>query len=113
MLAIISAVLLPVTTVLAEDGLYLGFGVNQIKNRHVAILVPAFFYALQHCYVPIFLPDCKYMLYRFIATLPFTLLFCWYFYHKRNPLAIMVGHVLLNLPAAIQIVATAFIMGAH
>ena len=59
MLAIISAVLLPITTILAGDGLYLGFGVNQIKNRHVAILVPAFFYALQHCFVPIFLPDGK------------------------------------------------------
>ena len=111
-LAVICAVLLPITTVLAEDGLYLGCGVNQIKNKHVAILVPAFFYALQHCFIP-FLPDGKYIVYRFIATLPFTLLLCWYYYRKRNPLPIMVGHVLLNLPAAIQIVAAAFIMGSH
>jgi hypothetical protein len=57
-LAIINLLLLPVTTVLAEDGLYLGCGVNQIQNKHAAILVPAFFYALQHCFIPT-LPDGK------------------------------------------------------
>ena len=36
-LAIVNVVLLPVTTTFAEDGLYLGCGVNQIKNKHAAI----------------------------------------------------------------------------
>jgi len=51
-IAIINIVLLPISTTFAEDGLYLGCGVNQIKNKYAAILVPAFFYALQHCFIP-------------------------------------------------------------
>ena len=111
-LAIINLVLLPVTTVLAEDGLYLGCGVNQIPNKHAAIFVPAFFYALQHCFLPT-LPDGKYMVYRFIAILPFTILLCWYYYRKRNPLPVMVGHFLANLPAVIQVAAVSFMAGAQ
>lgn len=106
-LAIINLVLLPVTTVLAEYGLYLGCGVNQIKNKYAAIFVPAFFYALQHCFIPT-LHDGRYMVYRFIATLPFTLILCWYYYRKRNPLPVMIGYFLINLPAVIQMVATSF-----
>ena len=33
-IAIINIPLLPITTALAEDGLYLGCGVNQINNTH-------------------------------------------------------------------------------
>lgn len=40
--AIINVLVLPITTAFAEDGLYLGCGVNQIKNKYIAILVPAF-----------------------------------------------------------------------
>ena len=109
-LAIINLFLLPVTTVLAEDGLYLGCGVNQIKNKYAAIFVPAFFYALQHCFIPTLL-DGRYMVYRFIATLPFTLLLCWYYYRKRNPLPVMVGHFLINLPAIVQMVVVSFSSG--
>ena len=32
-IAIINVILLPISTVFAEDGLYLGCGVNQIKNK--------------------------------------------------------------------------------
>jgi len=59
------------------------------------------------------LPDGKYMVYRFVATLPFTLLLCWYYYRKRNPLPVMVGHFLVNLPAVIQMVAISFMAGAQ
>ena len=107
-LAVINVVLLPVTTTFAEDGLYLGCGVNQIKNKHAAIIVPAFFYALQHCFIPTVL-DGKYIVYRFISFLPLTLILCWYYYRKRNPLPIMVGHALIDLATAVQIAATSFI----
>lgn len=42
-LALLNLVLLPISTTLAEDGLYLGLGVNNIKNKWIAIFVPAFF----------------------------------------------------------------------
>ncbi len=36
--------LLPITTVLAEDGLYLGCGVNHIKNKVTAIILCSYYY---------------------------------------------------------------------
>lgn len=111
-LAVINVVLLPISTTFAEDGLYLGCGVNQIKHKHAAIIIPAFFYALQHCFIPT-LFDTRYILYRFISFLPLTLVLCWYYYRKRNPLPIMVGHAVIDLATATQIVATSFIPGFY
>jgi hypothetical protein len=95
-LSIINIFILPITTTLAEDGLYLGIGVNQIENKYAAIILPAFFYALQHSFIP-FLPNMKFIIYRFISFLPLTILFCIYYYRKRNPLPIMVGHFIINI----------------
>lgn len=111
-LALINLVLLPVTTALAEDGLYLGCGVNSIENKLAAILIPAFFFALQHCYIPT-LFDSKYMLYRFISFLPLTIILCAYYHKKRNPLPIMIGHAVIDLATAGQIIATSFIPGFY
>lgn len=110
--AIINIVLLPVSTTFAEDGLYLGCGVNQIKNKYAAILVPAFFYALQHCFIPT-LFDGRYIIYRFLSFLPLTIILCWYYYVKRNPLPIMVGHAFIDLATAAQIVAASMIPGLY
>ena len=104
-LAILNIAVLPVTTALAEDGLYLGGGVNQIKNKFTAIILPAFFYALQHCFIPP-LFDAKYMIYRFISFLPLTVIFCIQYYKKRDPLPIMISHAILDLATAMTIVAT-------
>ena len=67
--AIINVVVLPISTAFAEDGLYLGCGVNTIKNKYVAIIVPALFFALQHSFIPT-LYDVRYTVYRFISFLP-------------------------------------------
>ena len=70
--AIINIPLLPITTALAEDGLYLGCGVNQINNRYLKIIIPGFFFALQHSFIPLLL-DIKFIGYRFFSFLPLTL----------------------------------------
>lgn len=111
-LAVINCVVLPISTALAEDGLYLGCGVNQIKNKYIAISVPAFFFALQHSFIPV-LFDVKYILYRFISFLPLTIILCWNYYKKRNPLPIMVGHALIDVATVMQIVATSAIPGFY
>lgn len=111
-IAVINIVLLPVSTTFAEDGLYLGCGVNQIKNKYAAILVPAFFYALQHCFIPT-LFDGRYIIYRFLSFLPLTIILCWYYYVKRNPVPVMVGHAFIDLATAAQIVATTMIQGLY
>ena len=139
-LAIINVLLLPVTTALAEDGLYLGYGVNRLsdsgvnhdgeygdargddyvresggsqsRRRLAAILLPAFFYALQHCFIPTMF-DVKYMAYRFLSFLPLTVIFCWNYEKKRNPIPIMAGHVILDFATAMWIFATSVFPGVY
>lgn len=111
-IAIINVAILPITTAFAEDGLYLGCGVNQIHNKILAISIPAFFFALQHSFIPT-LFDLRYIIYRFISFLPLTLILCWYYYKKRNPLPIMVGHAIIDVATVLQILATSAIPGFY
>lgn len=104
-LAIVNLFLLPITTTLAEDGLYLGLGVNYIKNKWIAIFVPAFFYAIQHSFIPMLL-DGRHIMYRFLSFLPLTLWICYWYYKNRNPLPIMIGHGILNVATAVNILVT-------
>ncbi|MBR2744423.1 MAG: CPBP family intramembrane metalloprotease [Clostridia bacterium] len=104
-LAIINIIVLPLTVPFAEDGLYLGCGVNQIKNTYLAILIPAFFYALQHSFIPT-LFDGKFIIYRFLSFLPLTIILCWQYHKKKNPVPIMVGHALIEVASVMMILAT-------
>ncbi len=111
-LAIINFFLLPVTTAFAEDGLYLGCGVNVIGNKWAGICIPAFFYALQHCFIPTLL-DGRYILYRFLSFLPLTIILCWYYREKRNPVPIMAGHALIDMMPVSWVLATSLIPGFY
>lgn len=111
-LAIANVFVLPITTAFAEDGLYLGCGVNQIKNKFLAIVVPALFFALQHSFIPV-LFDARYVVYRFLSFLPLTLILCWVYYKKRNPLPIMVGHAIIDVATVMQILATSAVPGLY
>lgn len=111
-LAVINIPLLPISTAFAEDGLYLGCGVNQIKNKYAAVLLPAFFFALQHSFIPM-LPDGRYILYRFLSFLPLTILLCWHYRRHRNPLPIMIGHAVIDLATVMQILATSAVPGLY
>ena len=83
----------------------IGSGVNQIKNKYVAILIPAFFFALQHSFIPT-LFDIRYIIYRFLCFLPLTIIICRHYQKHRNPLPIMIGHAVIDLATAGQILAT-------
>ena len=111
-LAIGNIFVLPLTTAFAEDGLYLGCGVNQIKNKYAAVLLPAFFFALQHSFVPT-LFDARYITYRFLSFLPLTILLCLHYHKRRNPLPIMVGHAVIDVITVLQILATSAIPGFY
>lgn len=100
--AVINFLLFPVTVPFAEDGLYLGYGVNRIKNDTLAIIVPAFFFAVQHCFIPVFF-DVRYILYRFLSFLPLTLVLCWNYRKHRNPLPIMIGHGLIDMSMSVMV----------
>ena len=111
-LALLNLVLLPISTTLAEDGLYLGLGVNNIKNKWIAIFVPAFFYAIQHSFIPLLL-DGRYIMYRFLSFLPLTLWICYWYYKNRNPLPIMIGHGILNVATAVNILVTSAVPSVY
>ena len=111
-LAIINVIVLPISTAFAEEGLYLGCGVNQIKNKYMAIVIPALFFALQHSFIPT-LFDARYITYRFLSFLPLTLVLCWDYHKKRNPLPMMVGHVIIDVATVMQILATSLVPGLY
>lgn len=111
-LAVINLILLPVSTALAENSIYLGCGVNTIKNRYLSVSLPAFFFAVQHSFIPT-LPDVRYIIYRFLSFLPLTILLCIIYRKNRNPLPIMIGHAVIDLLTAGQILATSAIPGFY
>jgi membrane protease YdiL (CAAX protease family) len=104
-LALVNLVLLPATISFAEDGLYLGCGVNSFKNKYAAIIIPALFYTLQHCFIPTIF-DVKYMLYRFLMFLPLTVIFCVYYRRKKNPVPLMIAHAVLDFATGMLILIT-------
>jgi len=101
-LAVINIAILPLSTTLAEDGLYLGLGVNQLTNKWTGLLIPAILYALQHSFIPLYF-DLTYMLYRFLSFLPLTILICLWYQKKHNPVPIIAGHFVINMATAVQI----------
>ena len=111
-LAVINLIALPVSTALAEDSLYLGCGVRQFENKFAAIIVPAFFFAVQHSFIPT-LPDVRYIIYRFISFLPLTVILCMHYHKHKNPLPIMIGHAVIDVATAGQILATSVIPGFY
>lgn len=110
--AMANFLLLPITSALAEDGLYLGCGTARIENKYAAVIVPTFFYALQHCFIPAIF-DVRYMVYRFLMFLPLAMIFCLYYQKKRSPLPLMISHGLLDLATSSSILAMSVIPSAY
>jgi hypothetical protein len=108
-LAVINAVLLPLTIVFAELPLYFGYALNKIEettgNKILSILYPMFFYALQHSFMPL-LYDWKHILFRFLSFLPLMLVLGIIYYKKRKLAALMIGHSVLDLATGAQILMT-------
>lgn len=104
-LAVLNIFILPVTTTIAEEGVYLGYGVNSFASKWAAIFIPAFFYALQHSFIPTVF-DVRFIIYRFLSFFPLTVWICFRYY-KGSPVSyIMVGHWILNIATTVQILIT-------
>lgn len=104
-LAITNFFVLPISTAIAEDGLYLGCGVNNINNKYLKVIIPGFFFALQHSFIP-FVLDIKFMGYRFLCFLPLTILLSFIYSKKKNPMPIMLGHALIDVFTVVWILIT-------
>ena len=104
-LAIINFFIMPISTAIAEDSLYLGCGVNSINNKYLKIVIPGFFFALQHSFIP-FLLDMRFIGYRFFSFLPLTLLLAYIYDKRKNPIPIMIAHGIIDLFTVIWILIT-------
>ena len=89
--------LLPITSTIAEEGLYMGVGINMLNMLYPTI----FFYLLQHCFFPLII-DIRYMMYRFIAFIPAILFMCIYYKKKKEIMPIMFGHFVINFITILQ-----------
>lgn len=97
-LVVVDLILLPITSTIAEEGLYLGVGINKLDNIYLAIL----FYAMQHCFFPMIL-NYRYFIYRFIVFMPSIIFMCIYYKKKKEILPIMFEHFVVNLVTIVQI----------
>lgn len=104
-LAILNIFILPLTTTIAEEGVYLGQGVNNFKSKTAAVFIPAFFYALQHSFIPTIF-DMKFIVYRFLSFLPLTVWICFRYLRGTPVSYIMTGHWILNIATTVQIAVT-------
>ena len=108
-LAVINAILLPLTIVFSELPLYFGYALNRIEkvtgNKIIAIAYPMFFYALQHSFIPL-LYDWKHILFRFLSFLPLMLVLGIIYYKKRKLEPLMIGHAVLDLATGVNILMT-------
>lgn len=96
-IVIIDLILLPITSTFAEEGIYLGVGINKLKVLYPTI----FFYLLQHCFFPMIL-DIKYIVYRFVAFIPAIVFMCLYYKKKKEITPIMFGHFVVNFVTILQ-----------
>lgn len=103
-IAVINVLILPLSTTLAEDGIYIGT-LNQTKQTHKSVLLTAFFYAIQHSFMPL-IPDVKFIIYRFLSFLPLTIMMCYWYRKNKNPMPLMIGHFIINLATVAQILMT-------
>jgi len=110
-IAAINILLLPITVIFAEMPLYFGYSLNRIKqisnNKLLAIGYPIFFYALQHSFIPL-LFDFKHILFRFLSFLPLMMVLGIIYYKKKNLAQLMIGHAVLDLATAVQILMMSF-----
>ncbi|SDO16886.1 type II CAAX prenyl endopeptidase Rce1 family protein [Acetanaerobacterium elongatum] len=108
-LAVINAILLPLTVVFAEMPLYFGYSLTRIEeitgNKVLAIGYAVFFYALQHSFMPL-LWDVRHILFRFLSFLPLMLVLGILYYRKRKLAPLMVGHGVLDIFTGAQILIT-------
>lgn len=104
--AIINAIILPITVIFAELPLYFGYSFTRIEartgNKYFAIGYSMFFYALQHSFIPL-LFDWRYIVYRFLSFLPLLIVLGIIYNRNRNMAPLLIGHGVLDLATGVQI----------
>lgn len=100
--ALYSVVIWPLLWAFTEQLVYLGYALPRVRDAlgsaSLAIGVVALGWALQHTALPL-LPDARFILYRFLATLPFAIVIPIFLRVRRLP-AFMAAHWAIDALAA-------------
>lgn len=96
-------ILLPLTTILAEDMFFFGYILNTVKDKHFNYILIAILTTVQHGFFP-FSFDLVFIGYRILSS--FILFGAYTFLYKKtkNLWPIIVSHVILNFVTMIAIV---------
>ena len=90
-----SLIIWPVIWAFTEDNTYLGYSLPRIEaltgRAWIAVVVVAFFAALQHVFLP-FRLEWQWLVARFVAFVPFTIVYCLLYLRQRRLLPIHVLH---------------------
>ncbi|NTW44150.1 MAG: hypothetical protein HGB14_06885 [Anaerolineaceae bacterium] len=105
----IGLILFPITIAFAEVPLYFGYIKPRIevltKKTWLAIALPVFFLALQHCTLPLIL-DGRFILWRLIMFLPFALLLGLVLHWRPRLMPyIMVIHAIMDFATAYMVLS--------
>ena len=103
----LALIIFPLTVALAELPTYFGYAMPRLEartgRRWLAVLLPAFYLALQHCALPL-LFDGRFILWRLLMFLPLALYMALVLrWRMRLMPYLMVGHGLIDLQAALML----------
>ena len=96
-------ILLPLTTILAEDIFFFGYILNTVKDKSSNYILIAALTAVQHGFFP-FSFDLVFIGYRILSSFILFGLYTYLYKKTKNLCPIIVSHVILNLITMISIV---------
>jgi len=106
--ALLSLLVMPVSIAMVELPTYLGYSMQRLEaltgKRWLALLLPAFWLALQHSALPLMF-DWRFILYRFLSMLPVALFVGIAYQRTRRLFPLMIVHFLLDLMLGVSVFA--------
>lgn len=96
-------ILLPLTTILAEDFFFYGYVSNTVKDNYSNFAIITIFAIAQHALFPFSL-DLLFMGYRMLSMIMLWTLFTLLYRKTKNLIPIVIAHTILNLITMISIV---------
>lgn len=96
-------ILLPLSTILAEDFFFFGYLSNTVKNNPTNYALICIFAIVQHAFFP-FSFDLVFMGYRILSTLLLFIAYILFYKKTKNLIPIIISHTIFNLITMISIV---------
>lgn len=102
-IAIIGIIFFPLTNALVETPTYIGYCLPRLeygfKSTWKALILAAFFLALQHVTLPITINDGNFMIWHFVSMLPLAFVVGIIYLRTRRLIPIMIVHYVMDVMA--------------